>query len=381
MLKTCALGTLLSLLLCSCATKNSSPPQLAADVTMNKGAGRGDELLVTLRLENGKELLCIVDTGASCVLFDQSLEPQLGTCYWTSHIPEHYGNKTIKWYKSPKLYIGSDQLQTGNWIGTCDLTQVSTVMQRMTFTNRPIMAILGLSCLKHYCIQFDFTAGKMRFLDGDRSNKADWGMKFPLITHLFVPDSFYIRENLVGVQGPDSLIDSGANFDGWLTPKLFQQWTNHVKSFATNEVHFPNGVLGGEHYSDIELNGNGKDNGIGLRFLARHFVTFDFPNQTMYLKRTSIGPLVDEDTAAAVKFLKDLKKNGQQPGWSKDEKGQIDVDAYPITKTLSVQKNGNPTIYLYTIARTSKDGPLTLQRAWRMDQNCRTIEEFPISAK
>jgi hypothetical protein len=50
-------------------------------------------------------------------------------------------------------------------------------------------------------------------------------------------------------------------------------------------------MLGGDTYPDIYLNGDGKYNGIGLRFLARHLVTFDFPKRTMYLKRTSIGPL------------------------------------------------------------------------------------------
>jgi hypothetical protein len=37
---------------------------------------------------------------------------------------------------------------------------------------------------------------------------------------------------------------------------------------------------------------------IGLNFLARHLVTFDFPNHTLYLQRQSIGPLPNPKLAA-----------------------------------------------------------------------------------
>jgi hypothetical protein len=63
------------LLLCSCATESSIRPQLPADVTMNKEAGRGGHLIVTLRLENGEEIPFQVDTGAPITVFDKSLEP------------------------------------------------------------------------------------------------------------------------------------------------------------------------------------------------------------------------------------------------------------------------------------------------------------------
>jgi hypothetical protein len=33
---------------------------------------------------------------------------------------------------------------------------------------------------------------------------------------------------------------------------------------------------------------------IGLQFLGRHLVTFNFPKRMMYLKRTSVGALLDE---------------------------------------------------------------------------------------
>ena len=71
------------LLLCSCATTPEPPAiipasELPADVIVNKDAGRGMWLFVTLRLESGEELPFFVDTGMTFTLFDKSLESKLG---------------------------------------------------------------------------------------------------------------------------------------------------------------------------------------------------------------------------------------------------------------------------------------------------------------
>jgi NPCBM/NEW2 domain-containing protein len=100
--------------------------------------------------------------------------------------------------------------------------------------------------------------------------------------------------NLFGSQGPHSLIDSGFLSDGWLMPQYFQQWTNHAVLPARGEARWPNGLFGGEKYPFVSLPRiDVESDGLGLRFLARHLVTLDFPKQIMYLQRQSIGPLPD----------------------------------------------------------------------------------------
>ena len=61
----------------------------------------------------------------------------------------------------------------------------------------------------------------------------------------------------------------------------------------TNKIatRFSSAVFSGENYPDMYITGNNDDNTIGLRFLARHLVTLNFPKRTMYLKRVSAGPL------------------------------------------------------------------------------------------
>ena len=55
----------------------------------------------------------------------------------------------------------------------------------------------------------------------------------------------------------------------------------------------PTCVWNGQSYTNL-LIGHGV-NSIGLRFLARHLVTFDFPNRTLYLKKTTGDPLPSEE--------------------------------------------------------------------------------------
>jgi hypothetical protein len=109
-------------------------------------------------LENGKELLFAVDTDAPFTLLDKSLEPILGKRFGTTKaVYIYYGKATQDVYEAPKLYLGGTQLLTADQVVTDDL--------KVFGSDLPFMGILGMDCLRHYCIQLDFAAGKMRFLD------------------------------------------------------------------------------------------------------------------------------------------------------------------------------------------------------------------------
>jgi hypothetical protein len=151
------------------------------------------------------------------------------------------------------------------------------------------MGILGMDCLRHYCIQLDFATQKVRFLDPDHVSKDNLGEAFPLTISLCA----FVHDTLMGIKA-DSLIDTGCNFDGDLTPKLFKQWTNQVgtgPSALPPAAHFPNGMFGGQMYTNLYVYGGGGGNSIGLSFLARHLVTLNFPRRVMYLQCRNIGPL------------------------------------------------------------------------------------------
>ncbi|HEY5234209.1 MAG TPA: retropepsin-like aspartic protease [Verrucomicrobiae bacterium] len=368
-LKFRALGITLSLvLLCSCATtfqQSAIVPatELPADATINKSAGRGDMLFVTLRLEDGQELSFGVDTGAEGTVFDKSLESKLGKRLGTKTLSGWHGKTESALYAAPNLYFGNVRLMTGNEVATGDFQRQSLM------TGRPVMGILGMDCLKHYCIQLDFEAGKIRFLNSDQMDATTLGKDFPLTFKGNCP--FIHHVSFAGGKDTHSLIDSGCVSDGFV-----EQGAVEGEKFET--VHLQECVWSGESYSNLFVQGGA--NVIGLKFLARHLVTLDFPKQTMYLKRTSVGPLVDKNVETAMQFLKDLKEKGQLPGWSKGESGET---AYPEANssnsvTFNIGKKDDSSIYHYTIARTSKDNPWKLEKAWRTDQNGKTIEEYPV---
>jgi hypothetical protein len=291
----CAAGIFLSLsFLCSCATEQSVHRALPADVPINKDAGRGGLLMVTVQLENGRELPMIVDTGAGSTVLDESLKSKLGKPLGTAPMHSVFGISTNNSYTAPKLYLGGAPLMmTGTAIVTWD------VKKRLSSPARhPVMGILGIDVLEHYCIQLDFAAGKMRFLDDPHADKSTWGKAFPIVPLLADDPRPAVAENLLGRQGPHSIIDSGFLGDGSLMPKYFQLWTNPAVVPTNGEARSPDGVFGGRKYPFVFL--SEKDwpsDAIGLNFLARHLVTFDFPNHTLYLRCRSIGPLPGLRTA------------------------------------------------------------------------------------
>lgn len=363
---------------------------------MNQGAGRGDELIITLRLADGEKLPFLVDSGSPATFFDKSLEPKLGKrldsgTAWNFGVSQNLGV-----YAAPKLYLGNVLLaMAGTNVGTIDLRKTSS------HGSTSFMGILGMDVLGNYCIQLDFAAGKLRCLNDELADKKDWGQLIPLSD--IDNGCFFINDNLAGAKGSGSEIDTGCDYCGWLTPELFPQWTNQTQLSSPVEVHSPNGVLGGEAYHDLDLhatdeksvlkNGAGVEfNGIGLRVLSQNLVTLDFPKRTMYLKRTSDSALVDKDMEkmamaewrSAIKFMKHLKGKNQLPGWHKNDETASKtvhfVFQYPDSITFDhVQKKGDPSIYHYQVSRASKATPWKLNKAWRTDADGRLIQGYPVS--
>jgi hypothetical protein len=103
-LKPHTIGRLLvAVLFCSSAIADPLRPQLPADVTMNKDAGRGNWLIVTLRLDSGQELPFVVDTGCPKTILDKSLEPELGKQLGVITIWTLGGKRRTGLYAAPKL--------------------------------------------------------------------------------------------------------------------------------------------------------------------------------------------------------------------------------------------------------------------------------------
>ena len=132
---------------------------------------------------------------------------------------------------------------------TGDAVLCADVKDLLAGSHQYIMGILGMDVLEHYCIQLDFAAGKMRFLDDPHADKSTWGKAFPIVPLNDQDARPAVAENLLGLQGPHSLIDSGLLGDGWLMPQYFQSWTNDAVSPTNGELQLARRHVGRQKIS------------------------------------------------------------------------------------------------------------------------------------
>ncbi|MGH7951750.1 MAG: hypothetical protein ACREFE_07500 [Limisphaerales bacterium] len=183
---------------CSCATHHPIRPSLPAVVTLNKNAGRGNWIIVKLKLAGKRDLPFVVDTGAPFTDLSKSLEPKLGKRLGTGTIWNFGVKHSADGYLTPKLYLGTTALLTGtNFVIASDFTELSTE------SGQRIMGILGMDVLKNYCIQLDFKARTIRFLDDRSAERGNWGKAFRLTD--IGDGSMAVDENLAGVRHSASL--------------------------------------------------------------------------------------------------------------------------------------------------------------------------------
>ncbi len=275
---------------CSCATR-----PIPAETFLNKGAGRGDFLFVPLHLRTGEKLLFAVDTGSPVTILDTSVEEQLGTCLGTEAFPAywHGTNLSSRIYPAPELRFDGIPLRTGKQVFVTDLNLI--------WPNRSVSGILGMDCLRNYCLQLDFVAGKAHILTPLHTRQQNLGARLPLY---FSPKGLpYVQGTFSGDETLYSLIDTGDPNDGALASNAFDERLQAQPDATLKAYQAPTGKVGraaafptacfaDQTYADLRLLEHPLGvNTIGLRFLARHLVTFNFPKGTMYLKRESVQPL------------------------------------------------------------------------------------------
>ncbi len=159
------------------------------------------------------------------------------------------------------------------------------------FTGIEIDGILGMNDLKRSVIQIDFDNGKLRIL---RSASEEMGEKFRLNSNRGCP-TVDIHVNEIEIE---AIIDTGASTDLFLTADRFDQLMKEkqIRAGAATQLATLTGVRNvskGTLQNKMSLGSFGhfgcrvtktQANAIGLGYLSRFIVTFDFPHEAMYLK-------------------------------------------------------------------------------------------------
>ena len=310
-------------------------------------------IYVKLRMESGKELLFLIDTGRPNTSIDKSLEPLLGKRLRRSLFFEPLidGVSFADVYKAPKLYLGNTPLLTNSKIYAFDWQRLG---------QQPgVMGVLGMDCLKHYCVQFDFAHNKIRFLDPDHPDQSDLGTPFPLI---IIDGLLIARADCFGAGKAYFCPDTGdSSVDATIKPSLFRRKLKEQKPLWTYPASIPGGastelagfttsIFAGKIYTHLTFNewySPWPDGDlIGLPFLARNLVTFNFPKRVMYLKQETSAPRLQDDfpLVEAMNYMNSLSDKGLLPGLSTNDAASGDCpDApkqshFPITLTFSLTK-------------------------------------------
>lgn len=275
---------------------NSNPSELPPEISMNKDAGCGNWLFVPIRLNNGERVWFFADTGTSWTILSKSLKSKIARRE-EKHRVTHDTNSGGAPMSEGQLFLGNTRVVIRSNVRARDFTVLSLV------AGRRIDGILGMDFLGHYCVQLDFETRKVRFLDPDSLDKSELGKSYPLKIKYNCP--FINHVALIPGASTNSLIDTGLMYDGQVEKVQFsghyfmqiRNWFVMHFPFA-RKLHrhllIPECTWDGETYDALKVDvGSIKRVGpniIGLRFLARHLVTFDFPNGVMYLKQQSVGP-------------------------------------------------------------------------------------------
>lgn len=277
---------LLLIFACSCTTEHPMAPKVWAETSFNSDAGLGNYLLITIVLEDGEKLRFAVDTGSPNTILDRSLQSKLGKCV---------GNKTARYgwlgprkvgiFNSPGLYFDHTRLITGRHVLLDDLAPMSVP---------PIQGILGMDCLKHYCLQLDFEHCKMRLFSSEKMGGQAPGNAYPLWL-LF--GEVWIYGDFLGAGSSYFRLDSGCYSDAELKPATFRKVLAGQKAAEPIQIKPPAGKQYSEAFIDhFSSHGQNQDfmvldscpalgeNLIGVRYLMRNLVTINFPKRIMYLQ-------------------------------------------------------------------------------------------------
>ncbi len=245
-------------------------------------ATNGDWLIVPVAID-GREYEFIIDTGATCCVVDTTLRSRLTP---TGKVGRVNGTNRFEVLGLSAASVGTSCLPV-----EADVVCVDFSNSRKA-TGHDVRGILGMNFLQRHVFRIDFDLGTLSILrsgptptgDGLRLSYGDRGC--PTIEVQIrdgVATTFGIDTGMIGPGRIDRDEFEALDRDGLLS--VVGGSTIGVTLFG-NETR-RNGLLhqlrvGDFAHEYLRFNQSRK-NLLGLDFLSRHVVTFDFPNDRLYL--------------------------------------------------------------------------------------------------
>jgi len=248
--------------------------------------GDGDFLLAPLTIA-GKQQLFVLDTGSDCCVYDIALltgKPQQTV---RGNAPD--GSVELKLFTAPQMLLGKTPLVGRPLVAGADLTEMRETQ------GYDIRGILGMDVLRQYVIRIDFDRGKLYF-----QRAAGPTASTPVLL-IFQPSSPlpYLAIRLAGLERPMPFrVDTGMLPSGVLRKELAEELVSKRGAAWWSQSHATT-LSGGTLKSvwridEVQLQSwrhalylrEGNVNSLGLDYLSRFNITFDFPKEVAYFSKS-----------------------------------------------------------------------------------------------
>ena len=239
----------------------------------------------------GKEYSFLLDTGATAVIFDQSIAHLLGEPKREITFGAVSSMVQMELFNPLDAFLGGINIGEVFDIGTADLSGFRG------FYGYDVRGIIGMSVLRNYVVQIDFTKSSLIIMTSDERVHPEWGQDLPIrFNDALIPKVIALLPGNIEVE---MKFDTGANQEGRLERGIFDRFKDEQHSetisysamgltgvvTSGNSVIIPELRLGPLIEHDLSLS-KGRDSALSLGFFSRfNSVTFDFPNSKMYLKQ------------------------------------------------------------------------------------------------
>ncbi|MBN1972801.1 MAG: aspartyl protease family protein [Sedimentisphaerales bacterium] len=256
----------------------------------------------------GKEYQFLLDTGAKHLIYDDSFKDKLRKM-WLGPITmkgRTFDGQMFDYVRlpAPETFLGQMNMKVSKYV-------MVTETDKIRGNKEYFQGIIGMDLLKKYIVQIDFDEGKVIFFKAKKDfdlfsifkpkeNKhPEWGEAITLKTKIF-SNIRYVNVKLPNNIRDDFLVDTGWCFNPpSLKSKIFDKVLsyNNPKDKRQDANSTPAGFSGyvpAQVIDEFSVGSFKYENNIfmrnyisilGLPFLSRHLVTFDFQNNMMYLKK------------------------------------------------------------------------------------------------